>query len=147
MTRLPKYAPAPIGNLSAEQTKILAYLADRHAEGMEVVPVHWLLIDLYGVSGHKGFDNGSHRIQQQNPSAKASLFRSLRRLRKRGMIIERMGVVLRKEHSEGFPTRFNDPIEVRSCMGYALAEEPVSDYTAQLNARRLAEFGRGSTKE
>jgi hypothetical protein len=109
--------------MSAEQRAIIGYLRKRHAEGMEVIPSHWLMIDLYGVSGVKRFTSGQHNVYEQNASVKASLFRTLRRLREKGMIVERVGVTNTYYQEPGYPTEYSEGgTKTDRALGYALAE-------------------------
>ena len=82
--------------ISPEQRRIMEYLYRKHAENREVIPAHWLLIDLYGVDGRKyNYSGGHHMYEPAGDYAvkKASMYRSLRRLRDRGLVVGKRGII------------------------------------------------------
>jgi hypothetical protein len=115
--------------LSEQQKAVLVYLSERHKISMEVVPKHWLLIDLYGLSGTKNPQSNGYHLFTETPRdrqiyaiARASFQRTIRRLLRRGLIEYRKGKSGMITHSKG------DEIETSAiqAQGYALTSAGLS---------------------
>ena len=114
--------------LSIQQKQILEYLKARHAEGIEVVPLPWMLIDLYGVKGEKGWDK-QHVLLHIHPSKgnekyktkMISMCNSLKALRMRNLVWKSCGYVGIEKVKSSWTGVYEYK---RKAEGYCLANTP-----------------------